>query len=59
MGIRRITSRSPCLTLAMSADRGLLKSASASKRPLWLYECQDQALQGAPEWEGVDNPAHT
>eukprot|EP00983_Pelagomonas_calceolata_P075028 1152817-Pelagomonas_calceolata.AAC.1 len=54
----------PCLILLMRVERSLLKSASgaskftslleheASEQAWWLYECQDQALKGAPKCEG-------
>eukprot|EP00983_Pelagomonas_calceolata_P080646 1155229-Pelagomonas_calceolata.AAC.10 len=74
MGIRRVASSSPCPTLAMRVDRGLLKSVSGASKFIsvlgrmsmklqskryGLMNVQTKRFRGIQSVRGVDEPTHT
>eukprot|EP00983_Pelagomonas_calceolata_P039576 1137228-Pelagomonas_calceolata.AAC.4 len=48
MGIRRVTSSSPCLILVTKVERSLLKSASGARKCLRLLDRMGMKLQSKP-----------
>eukprot|EP00983_Pelagomonas_calceolata_P004029 131123-Pelagomonas_calceolata.AAC.1 len=71
MGIRRVTSSSLCLILAMGVERSLLKSASGARKLISILVGMGMKLQSKTggcmsvktkrlqSTGGVDDPAHT
>eukprot|EP00983_Pelagomonas_calceolata_P007055 229695-Pelagomonas_calceolata.AAC.1 len=73
MGIRRVTSSSPCLILATRVERSLLKSASGANKFISTLDRMGMKLHCKPggcmsvktklfknlqSVEGVDDPSH-
>eukprot|EP00983_Pelagomonas_calceolata_P100887 1158624-Pelagomonas_calceolata.AAC.7 len=48
MGIRRITSSSPCLILVMRVERTLLKSSSGARKFISVLDGMGMKLQSTP-----------
>eukprot|EP00983_Pelagomonas_calceolata_P024685 777274-Pelagomonas_calceolata.AAC.1 len=48
MGIRRVTSSSPCLILVTRVERSLLKSASGGRKFVSVLERMYMKLQSKP-----------
>eukprot|EP00983_Pelagomonas_calceolata_P062412 1147305-Pelagomonas_calceolata.AAC.1 len=74
MGIRKVTSSSPCLILVTRVERSLLKSASGARKYISVLDGMGMKLQSKPggcmsvktklfkrlqSVGGVDDPSHT
>eukprot|EP00983_Pelagomonas_calceolata_P046901 1140381-Pelagomonas_calceolata.AAC.3 len=74
MGIRKVTSSSPCLILVTRVERSLLKSASGARKlkgvldrmgmklqskPGGSVSVETKPFQGLQSVGGVNDPAHT